>query len=713
MIGVVFNSGRTNGRKTLLLPALAFFVFCAGLVALPVLQGSFAKARLAMIDEDMDVRLGHWRNVLNIADTDWGTKTFGMGLGRFPETYFFRNPTGQYSATYQIHDENQNSYLSMGTGEIIYVEQIVPVLPRQEYHLKLDIRPNAVGAGFNVMLCERTFFKSYNCQNFSRSKLNHTGEWQNYQTELNSGVLGQGAWFNRRTVKLILENVGSGVAFDVDNIQLLDASGNDVLTNGDFSKGMDRWFFSAFNHLAWHVKNIFVQLIFEQGWFGLLTFGALVAVLLFSVGRAALKGQVMALTTASSLVGFLCVGLFGSPLDSPRMAFLFYFLLFSGYLTCLVRREAKVASRLVRGQERMELLQRNAQVEIKVVKSTDSPPDRFSIKNDKPARRVEFIERSNTVFCDNRITFKQFLPLISGLITLTLILAAVLNSPVTPYNIRELIHESHPWLALVLLSLLIIWTFGFPVVITCLMVKPVISRFYPLLLLSHGLLGWMLLIIAVPLESIHDIVGSPVMNWGWHWEIAGRFIALYSLLSLTATLVFLVVNKVVFSSLLGPALSVWILTAILVYPVCYNVIVSNAATDNLIELMEGGGSIGAVFFLSVFWALLNLSGYGLALSVMLKNKLLEVLFSLAFIGLPLGYWLINQGLEVSIVKFNSVFSGLQFLLSTDRQHYLRGSDLLGRYVVFHAAIVLAMMFIDYIVLRSLKNLSPNRFCLSR
>lgn len=706
--GILLNSGRTRDRRRVLLPVTALFIFCASLVALPVLQGDFAQARLGVINQDMDVRLTHWRNAMDIADSDWGTRVFGMGLGRFPETYFFRNPAGKFSATYHVNQEDGGAYLSLGSGEVIYVEQIVRVSPNQQYKLTFDLRNNEAGAGFNVMLCERTFFESYNCRNFSQEQLNQAGEWQHYQTVLHSGALGQGPWFARRTVKLILENIGPGVAIDIDNIHLLDSNGNDVVENGEFSHGMDHWFFSAFNHLAWHVKNIFVQLVFEQGWLGLSTFIFLTGLILYTFVMASLRGQIAAAVIFSSLVGFLCVGLFGSPLDAPRMAFLFYLLLFSGYLAFQPQREFGVAG-IVRKRTNswgrgVENVQPQAWIDDRMIEPTVPEKVRLSAGN-AASLQIQAIDRKVTTIVGNFGWFKPFRPLIGGLTGLTLVAAIVLNSPVVPYNIRELMHETHPWLALFFLSTLVIWTFGFPVVIAFLITKSAGSLYYPLFLLMHGLFGWVLLSVAVPLESIHDIVGSPVLEWGWNWEIAGRFIALYSALSLTATPVFLIVNKTVFRAPLGLSLGVWSLTAMLFYPICYEVVVSYAATDNLIELMADGGSIVAVFYLSAFWALLNLSGYILAIGTLLKNKLLESLLILVFIGFPLGYWLLNQGLESTVVKFDSVFSGLQFLLSTDRQHYLQGFDLMWRYIVFHSTVVLLMMSVHRITLRSLRNFS--------
>lgn len=66
------------------------------------------------------------------------------------------------------------------------------------------------------------------------------------------------------------------------------------------------------NHMLWHAKNLWVLIVFEQGWVGLLLFNVL---LLYTL-------------LLSSLIGFLTVGLIGSLFDSPRIATLFFFVVF-------------------------------------------------------------------------------------------------------------------------------------------------------------------------------------------------------------------------------------------------------------------------------------------------------------------------------------------------------------------------------------------------
>jgi hypothetical protein len=83
-----------------------------------------------------------------------------------------------------------------------------------------------------------------------------------------------------------------------------DESGRDLVANGDFSGGGSRWFFSADDHLPWHIFNLWVQILFEQGWAGVV---ALTAAVLISLRRLAIgmwRGNLFSATLLAALSGF-------------------------------------------------------------------------------------------------------------------------------------------------------------------------------------------------------------------------------------------------------------------------------------------------------------------------------------------------------------------------------------------------------------------------
>jgi len=106
--------------------------------------------------------------------------------------------------------------------------------------------------------------------------------------------------------------------------------GRDLIANGDFERGGDDWFFKAGDHLPWHVKNLWVHLLFEQGWVGLVLFNAILILGLARLARAGWRGEGRAYVLLAALAGMLTVGMFDSLLDAPRLAALLCLLMLVG-----------------------------------------------------------------------------------------------------------------------------------------------------------------------------------------------------------------------------------------------------------------------------------------------------------------------------------------------------------------------------------------------
>ncbi len=151
------------------------------------------------------------------------------------------------------------------------------------------------------------------------------------QTPLNGPGVSRGAWFAPKLLSFSIGNGSAGTKFEVDDLELISGDGTQLLVNGDFSHGMSHWFFSSDrNHLPWHLKNIFVHTVFDQGVFGLVALLSMLAGALWRLGFGAARHHPLAPATASAIIGFVIVGLFDSLVDVPRDAFIFYFLLLQG-----------------------------------------------------------------------------------------------------------------------------------------------------------------------------------------------------------------------------------------------------------------------------------------------------------------------------------------------------------------------------------------------
>jgi hypothetical protein len=309
----------------------------AGLLVLasvvPVYNGYFVEQRFSNTGGDLDTRFRHWRQGLAMMDTDTVTTMLGMGLGKFPITYHWRNGSGETPPSYRYADQAGNRHLTLATGEQpagygepLRMWQTVDVLPNRQYLLGVDVWNSGPPAFLHVELCERQLLYRRNCISVPQRLLSSGPHWQSIRQSLNTAALGAGGV----PVRLELSAQGQRVALGVDNISLRDVQDNrELVRNGDFSHANDYWFFSSdHHHLPWHLKNLALNLYFEMGWLGVLAYGML---LLSAAGlllrRAVREKNARAAAWLAAIVGFQMVGLFDSLLDVPRITFLFMLVL--------------------------------------------------------------------------------------------------------------------------------------------------------------------------------------------------------------------------------------------------------------------------------------------------------------------------------------------------------------------------------------------------
>ena len=303
-------------------PLLAAVLVLGGLLAM-LGQGSFMQQRLGKAGGDLDTRLSHWQGALDMMDEGPATALFGMGLGSFPETYMLHAPLDRLPGNFAYPAEAGNTYLRLGDGETLYLGQRVDTQAGTRYALSFDLRGRGAAQVELIMpLCEKHLLSSRQCV-WRKYRVAGDGDWHRVDAVLDSGNIGRGLWLSHPPVELYLYNAEAGQLLEVDNLSLRDPAGRELLRNGDFSAAGDNWFFRTDDHLAWHVKNLWVSMLFEQGWLGLLAFNLLLLAVLYRLLRRAWRGDSTAAVALSSLLGFLVLGLFASPFDAPRLSSLF------------------------------------------------------------------------------------------------------------------------------------------------------------------------------------------------------------------------------------------------------------------------------------------------------------------------------------------------------------------------------------------------------
>lgn len=213
----------------------------------------------------------------------------------------------------------------------------------------------------------------------------------------------------------------------------------------------------------------------------------------------------------------------------------------------------------------------------------------------------------------------------------------------------------------------------------------------PLLWIVQTSLIFCLLYFSVAAESLYDILGFPNTSLPHFLELLLRFIGFFCLIQFNclAAKQFLQSKQKVAASIL------WLGSNIVVASLWYWAVVYLAATDNIVELLADNGSIIGLIALTAWLVLLFLSAaYSAKIisqclfqAAWLKLTKLLLLMFIIVISMALSWWLINIATQSIIVKYQQVFSALQFLLSTDRSHYVTPLQLLIRYCLAYSAIL--------------------------
>jgi hypothetical protein len=288
---------------------------------------------------------------------------------------------------------------------------------------------------------------------------------------------------------------------------------------------------------------------------------------------------------------------------------------------------------------------------------------------------------------------------IAGGIWLTLRLAGM------PYNVLELFRWDARLPVLLVFALAALWvgsaaSWGASVLATSERPASVLA----LLTVLAALVSLALLYTSVTVESIEDITGSNNLYWFvtnkdiWgqvgrelflaikspaliaFFERPVRYAALYGPLFILPTLMLALAR-------VGPEQS-WkwyaatLGSSVLLLWLCKAIAFDWSSTDNLNELItrDGPWGLGGGGYLYALVALVFATA--LSLSARMLSPVEAVgRVALMLLATPVGWWLLNEGLEARIEKYSKIFPGTQFLLGPDRAHLLDDATLFGRWVL--------------------------------
>lgn len=322
-------------RRNILLMAIGLVTL---MIAVPILHSYRMEDRFSEAKQDFSGRSAHWRSVLGMMDS--GQAVFGAGLGRFAETYFWKNRLGEWPGSYRLTNEAGRDVLQLagaryaqGFGESLRVGQRVGFSRPGAYIVSFDVHAVAPRMGLEVVLCEKWLLYRGACAGQNVYLQPGKTPWQTVTFVMDGKKFSAAPWYERPTLQLSFANDSAGTIVEVTNVSLKDPVGHELIRNGNFSNGFDNWFFTSDHlHLPWHAKNLWLNIYFDQGAFGLLAFTLLLSYVLLRLVRARPDTGIPNLALMASLSGFLVVGLFDSLLDVPRLAWLFYLVLLTAML---------------------------------------------------------------------------------------------------------------------------------------------------------------------------------------------------------------------------------------------------------------------------------------------------------------------------------------------------------------------------------------------
>ena len=252
---------------------------------------------------------------------------------------------------------------------------------------------------------------------------------------------------------------------------------------------------------------------------------------------------------------------------------------------------------------------------------------------------------------------------------LAVLLLIAAKLPGVPYNVHELFRPGAlGFLTAAGLAGVLWWLLTWPLLILDRWrSRPELALWLLPCLPWLGLPPALMLWATVPQESLADIVGSPVLGWVEPLEFVLRYLALHAVLALAATgAVWLVAG--VAARQRHELLPRWFVVAVLWAWPLHVAVVEFAATDNLTELMRGGGSFLASVTLFCGALALFTAAFAAASAIAgapARGRLTIV----AVLTWSLSAVCLWFGSEPYVLKYGRVFSAAQFLLSSDRDHY--------------------------------------------
>ena len=300
------------------------------LIILSFLGGDFVKSRFSTVGEDLLKRVNHWEHALHLMGESPINYILGAGLGTYPKLYFEESNESSFILKQGSQEEGFIRLIPNQRSGELYIRQRFLMEESNNYTVSVKVRTQQESTErLLIELCERNILPFlHECPTVILVIPPTKGAWVELEKDINLSGYHSLMVNSLRPTEISIMNRGLHQHVDITEIKILGSSQTSLLKNTDFSNGFDYWFYSSGTHLAWHVKNQLLAVFFEGGIVGLFAFGYVLSILIRQCSDMLLKRNVYAIIFSSSLVAMAIVCLFDSPLDDPRISWLFYLFAF-------------------------------------------------------------------------------------------------------------------------------------------------------------------------------------------------------------------------------------------------------------------------------------------------------------------------------------------------------------------------------------------------
>jgi hypothetical protein len=279
----------------------------------------------------------------------------------------------------------------------------------------------------------------------------------------------------------------------------------------------------------------------------------------------------------------------------------------------------------------------------------------------------------------------------------TALLYLVAVTPGVPYHVQELFGSRPTPLQALLFAVMVLLALGPPALLGLQLVRQPApwAWLFPLAILAHGVLIFLVFRFATPIASVQDLVGP--LRWPIPAELERlvRFVALFLVVSVPvagATALLFAITR----SFQPLRFLWWVLYGAVFLGLGYWIVVVLATTDNVTVLLRGGANPFSWLALALWVLLLAFAASLLAQRLAgVFTGTLAALFGIVLVA-PLSYVTLLLATEPRVLGPQSGLSAMEFLLSGSRSDYfLQDSQLIGRYLVTYCAAMLLLTFAQY------------------